>query len=119
MDREPNLLNWIEPTSAILSFSYRTTNNLNAANDCVSIRVSNNGGGSYTNLQTFCGIVAGAVSYDITAYIASNTRIRLIVTSSLEANEYFYVDNIKIGDGGLPISGHWEFRTNMSGSARR
>ena len=104
-------------SSATLSFSYRTVGNLEP-NDCVRIDVSGNGGGSYTTLQTFCNDNPGgtAVSYNISAYIASNTRIRFYVSNTdLASNEFFRFDNVMIGDdGGPPTAGHWEFRMDMS-----
>ena len=49
--------------------------------DQVTVAVSANGGGSYTTLEVFSNDSTGSRSYDITPYIANNTRIRFSVAN--------------------------------------
>jgi hypothetical protein len=90
-------------TSAVLSFDYQTHAGVDA-DDAVVAEVSANGGASYTVLETFTGIVGavtGSRSYDISAYISSQTTIRFRVSNLYGgADETFKVDNVMIvGEG--------------------
>lgn len=115
IEREVDLsLSGLNLTYAYLTFSYRTSANLNN-NDCVSVYVSNNGGAVWSQLQEFCGTQTTSkfVTLDITSYISSITRIRFAVTNQLKKNEYYYFDNVEIHDGGPLTPGHWELRVDM------
>ena len=118
VDLSPTGLNL---TNAYLTFSYSTSNNLDSS-DCVKVQVSGNGGSSWTDLHTYCNDNSETVTDDITSFIANNTRIRFIVTGELSNTrtnrEYFYVDNVQIGDngGGPATPGHWELRVEMDGN---
>jgi hypothetical protein len=72
----------------------------------VVIEVSNNGGSSYTVLETITGIVGATTatrSYNISSYIASNTRVRFRVTNAYGvSDEYFKVDTIRIDGACTP-----------------
>lgn len=97
---------------AYLSFSFRTSNNLEDA-DVVTVRVSSNGGGAWTTLETFINDSTGTREYDITSFIANNTRVQF-VTNGLNSTEFFFVDNLQIHDGGAITAGHWELRIDES-----
>lgn len=100
--------------AAYLSFDYRTSNNLES-DDEISVEVSGNGGGSWTTLETFVNDSSGSRTYDITAFIANNTRVRFIVEDEYDGtNEFFFVDNLEIHDGGAVTAGHWELRVDSS-----
>lgn len=114
IQREADLLGTpgLNLSSAYLSFSYRTSNNVED-NDEISIQVSGNGGGSWTTLETFSNDSSGTRNYNITAYIANNTRIRFLLEDGYSGSEFFYVDNLQISDGGPLTPGHWELRVDM------
>lgn len=96
---------------AFLTFDYRTSNNLENG-DQISVQVSGNGGGSWTTLETFSNDSSGSRSYDITGFIANNTRVRFLLVGGYNGAEFFYVDNLEISDGPV-TAGHWELRVNM------
>jgi len=103
---------------AYLSFSFTTSGNLDAT-DQVAVDVSSNGGTSYTTLETFSDDGTGTRNYDITGFIANNTRVRFRVVDGFGGNggtEFFFVDNVQIHDGGAITAGHWELRVDMSGA---
>lgn len=100
-------------TAAYLTFDYRTSNNLENG-DQISVQVSGNGGGSWTTLQTFSNDSSGSPSYDISAFIANNTRIRFLLAGGFGGTEFFFVDNVQITDGPL-TAGHWELRVLNTG----
>lgn len=110
--REANLVG-MSLTTATLTFDYRTSNTLDASDD-VLVQISNNGGGSYTTLETFTNDSAGARSYPITAFIATNTRVRFLLNGLSTSDEFFFVDNLQITDDGAPLAGHWELRVAQS-----
>src|SRR5215210_5672750 len=102
-------------STATFSFNFRMTGV--DAGDVLQVQVSANGGGSWTNLETFTGLVAAATrSYTITTSIATNTRIRFIAGSGYGNNDFFFVDNLQIQETGID-AGHWELRVDMSGAA--
>jgi hypothetical protein len=113
IEREANLNGM---TSATLSFVYRRVG-LDNANDYVAIEASANGGGAWTELARFAGPTndAGytAVSYNLTPYIATNTRIRFRSPATLGNNDLVYFDNVDISFSG-PVAGHWELRVDQS-----
>lgn len=96
---------------AYLTFNYTTSGNLQNA-DQVSVQISGNGGGSYTPLETFSNDSTGTRSYDITGFIANNTRVRFLTVGGLGAGEFFFFDNVQISDGPI-TAGHWELRVDM------
>ncbi|MFL6244478.1 MAG: C25 family cysteine peptidase [Thermoanaerobaculia bacterium] len=97
---------------AYLRFDYTTSANLEAS-DQVSVQISNNGGASYTTLETFSDDSTGTRSYDITAFIANNTRVRFLVAGGLGGTEFFFFDNVQISDGPI-TAGHWELQVDMA-----
>jgi len=83
-------------TTATLSFDYRTSDTVEAG-DRVQVQVSDDGGSSWTTLETFESEVSGSASYDISAYASVNTTVRFRVEHYFGGDgEYFYVDNVQI-----------------------
>ncbi|HKR64161.1 MAG TPA: C25 family cysteine peptidase [Thermoanaerobaculia bacterium] len=98
---------------AFLTFSYRTSNTLEAT-DTVTLEVSNNGGTSWTTLETFADDSTGNRSYDVTSFIANNTRFRFTVSGGYTAaDEFFFVDDFQVSDGPI-TAGHWELRIDQT-----
>lgn len=115
IQREVDLLGspGLNLASAYLSFDFSTSNNLEDSDD-ISVQVSGNGGGSWTTLEQFSNDGSGSRSYDITGFIANNTRIRFIFVSGYDAGtEFFFVDDLQITDG-VKTAGHWELRVDQS-----
>lgn len=102
---------------AYLTYSYRTSGNLDDP-DTVTVQVSGNGGGSWTTLVTYANDVSGTASFDISSFIANNTQIRFVVANGeFDDNggtEFFYIDNVEIADGAAPAAGHWELQVDMT-----
>jgi hypothetical protein len=101
-------------TNAIFSFSFSTSNA--AAGDSMFVQVSNNGGTTWTTLDTFTGAFTTAQSraYNITADIATNTAIRFMRnTGYTTASHTFNVDAVQIKNDSLP-AGHWEVRLDQT-----
>lgn len=113
VEREANLNGM---TSVTLTFVYRRSG-LDNANDYVAIEASGNGGGAWTELARFAGPTndAGytAVSYNLTPYIATNTRIRFRSPATMGNNDLVFFDNVEISFSG-PVAGHWELRVDQS-----
>lgn len=102
-------------TSATLSFNFRTTGT--EATDQMAVQVSGNGGTTWTTLETFTGSFASSSrSYDISSFIASNTRVRFLEIGGYGNNDFFFVDNLQIKEGTIR-PGHWELRVDLSASA--
>ncbi len=83
-------------SAATFSFAYTSTL---AGSRVIEAQVSANGGSSYTTLATFNASTntgSGTKSYDIGAYMASNTRIRFIVAAGGSAVENVRFDNVQI-----------------------
>ncbi len=116
INREADLLGTpgLNLSVAYLSFAYRTSSNLEDS-DQVTVQVSSNGGTSWTSLETFSNDSSGTRQYDITSFIANNTRVRFLTTDGgLTGTEFFFFDNVQIHDGGAVTAGHWELRIDMS-----
>jgi hypothetical protein len=85
---------------AILRFTFQVTDL--EAGELAFVDVSNNGGTTWTQLASFTdnnsgGTVSGSSSADITAFIASNTRVRFRNNSwSGSSSDQFSADNIQI-----------------------
>ena len=82
--------------SATLSFSYLRTAGGNGGN--INVEVSNNGGTSWTTLQTYAmnGSDASHIpqSFDITVFIAANTQVQFVRSGNVK--RFLLVDNIDI-----------------------
>ena len=100
--------------SAILSFTYSSTL---SGGDNVVVRISNNGGTSYTNLPggAFTSSGSGTFNLDISAYISSNTRIQFYVAGAGNKNDLL-VDNVQISYT-LPNTGGTTGYSSASDSA--
>ncbi len=94
--REVNLLG---ATIATLNFDWRTSNGVDTS-DSVIVEISPNGGTSWTELENFTGLSgnnSGSRSFDITAFAAVNTQIRIRVNNLYGfPNEFFRLDFIEI-----------------------
>jgi hypothetical protein len=109
IEREANLTGF---TTATLTFDFVTSGV--DAGDVMRVEVSNNGGGSWTALESFTGpFAASSRSYNITSSIAANTRVRFISTLGYGNSDFFFVDNLQIKDS-VVAPGHWEVRVDMS-----
>jgi hypothetical protein len=98
-------------TGATFSFNLRTQGV--EVNDQYRVEVSSNGGGAWTTLETFTGTIAATTrSYDISAFRATNTRIRFIHVLGYTNNDFLFVDNVRIQDTRI-TPGHWELRVDM------
>lgn len=94
-----------------------------SSGDSIAFEVSSDGGATYTLLEEFAdisGAVSGSRSYDVTEFIATNTRFRFHITMRYAAaNEYFEVDNFEVrgttsANGADPAAGHWLLKVDMS-----
>ncbi|MCK5385838.1 MAG: hypothetical protein KAJ39_01545, partial [Gammaproteobacteria bacterium] len=98
VQREVNLSG---ATVATLTFDYRSES-LDRGNEYVNLEISSDGGASWTELIRFRGPQDDASyqsqlpGYDITSYISTNTRIRLIGSANLDNADAVYFDNIEI-----------------------
>ena len=84
---------------ATLRVDYRREG-LDNANDFITVEMSNNGGGSWTEIGRLEGPATDAtyqtISYDISAYISTDTRLRFVTSSTLANGDVVYYDNIGI-----------------------
>jgi peptidase C25-like protein len=99
---------------AFFSFSFRLSGLGNG--ETLAVQVSSNGGTSYTTLETLDKNSTGTTrDYNITSSIASNTRVRFLVSGGFTNNNRFiFFDNVRIHDGGALTAGHWELRVDES-----
>ena len=82
-------------TTATLTFDVDNQNLSN--NDTVRVEVSGNGGGTWTTLKDYTSANQGTASenFDISAYIASDTQVRIFVIDG-GSNKTIKFDNIQI-----------------------
>lgn len=85
--------------AATFGFEYRR-DGFDNANDYVMAQVSSNGGSSWTELDRLGGEGTDtsyvSKSYDISAHITPNTRVRFLTSPNLGSGDELYVDNIQI-----------------------
>ena len=84
-------------TQATLTFDYRVDDDIGGGGT-TRIEISDNGGSTWTTLQTYdLNVFAGwtSQSFDISAYIAADTQVRLIGTGN-NNNVFFYADDVQI-----------------------
>lgn len=86
-------------STATLVFDYRRRSFENSA-DYVTVEVSPDGGGAWVELDRLRGpandaayLVAG---YDISAFMAADSRIRFLTSPTLGAFDELYIDNVEI-----------------------
>ena len=109
-------------SSATLSFVYRR--GVNQGNQTVVLAISNNGGSSWTSLQSYfmnsSNTSAVSASFDISAYTASNTQIRFLASGN-NAVIGMYIDNINISYqpacSPTPVIDHHFDELNWNGTA--
>ena len=117
--------------AAVVTFDYSTgtgvdlISNGNDSGDSFSFDVSSNGGTTWVTLDEFgnlSGAQTGLAAYDISNYLASNTRVRLRITNRYAGtNETVDIDNFQIravttANGASPDAGHWQLEVDMSGT---
>ncbi len=82
--------------SATLSFSYRRGVGGNGGS--ITVQASNNGGTSWTTLQTYnmnsTDVSQVPQTFDLTAYIAPNAQVRFVRTGNVK--RLYYADNVEI-----------------------
>lgn len=124
IERELNLSGY---TSATMSFSFSVPS-INEKDDIVIVEASADGGATWTVIDDITGGIHGVAhsstrNYDITDFIASNTRIRfrvgyLLAGGSVATSERIEIDNFEIrataNAAAAPRSGHWEVRVDVS-----
>ncbi len=111
LERELNLNNYID---AFITVDLDTSGNLENG-DRFDISASDDGGASYTILNSFSNDFSGSYSYDLSPYMASNTRIRLRIENGYGGGgESISIDNISIT--GLRNCGPDHFRIIHDGS---
>lgn len=117
-------VNLSSATAATLSFNYRTAVGVDP-DDAVVVEVSNNGGSTYSVLETFTGFsgeVISSRSYNISTYLANTTTIRFRVSNNYGAvDEYFYADNVQVefvqssaASLATGLAGYWNFDVNAN-----
>jgi hypothetical protein len=108
--------------TATLSFDFRTGTGVEAFEDSVVAEVSNDGGSSWSVLETFdgyAGAVSGSRAFDISGFAAVDTQIRFRVAAAYGGpDEFFYVDNVQVTYGDVlaaPNTGSAIWAENGSG----
>jgi hypothetical protein len=87
--------------SATLNFTY-WRDALDDANDYVTVQVSSNGGGSWTELGRFEGPATDpeespqSASYDISSFMGPSTQIQFLSSPDLGALDAVYFDDVEI-----------------------
>jgi hypothetical protein len=100
-------------SSATFTYDWTTSGGLEAG-DTLTVQASANGGGSWTTLTTHSDDGTATDSFNLTPYIAANTRIRFSI-NGLGSNDYFFIDNVQIAGSGAIAAGHWELDVNTDG----
>jgi len=100
--------------TATLTFDYDTSAPVEG-DDAIIVEISSNGGTSYTQLDRFQGEVSGSASYDISADISSQLRIRFRFPPEGNngaccygvSDEFFYVDNFEVEACRISVVDHY------------
>ncbi len=111
LEREVNLSGHAQ---ARFMFDLTTSGNLENGDQLV-VQVSDNGGGAWTTLETFSNDQTVSRNYDISAFVATNTRVRFVANGPT-GPEFFFLDNVRVDDGGAITAGHWEVRVFQTGN---
>ena len=98
-------------TNAVLSMDYRR-DGLDDANDYVAVYASSNAGGAWTELFRLEGAGTDgsyvSTNHDITAYIGTNTAVRLLCSGTMGMDDYVWFDNVRIDYAGpYGTNGTW------------
>jgi uncharacterized repeat protein (TIGR01451 family) len=83
-------------TNALLSFDWETVSL--DANEYLDVQIATNSAGPFTQLAQLGGTASGSTNIDITAYISSETTIRMEASpgsGNWESDDYAYLDNIQ------------------------
>ena len=86
--------------SATLSFDFN--NALASGNPAIQARISADGGTTYSTLATFTRSLntgSGSMSFDISAYASSSTRVQFLVSGNAGGPIYLALDNVRITAG--------------------
>ena len=107
-------------TSATLSFDWAMLQT--EAGDTVSLEISTDGGLSWITLDSYVGPLNHSsmqtASYDISAHIDNDTRIKFETVSGFSANDKFFIDNVRIDiDSGPPPINNAPTATNLSSTS--
>lgn len=118
-------------SAAILSFDYTSGAGVDIisngfdSGDSFAVEASSDGGATWQIVDEFGDLNAvqtGTARYDLTGFIAANTRVRLRITNRYAgANEFVDIDNLQIrasatANGPAPAAGHWQLEVDMSGT---
>ncbi|QEG40277.1 DUF4347 domain-containing protein [Roseimaritima ulvae] len=101
-----------DASSATLSFDYYS--NLPSGNPDIQVRVSGNGGTNYVTLASFTSSTngqSGTLSYDISSYLSSNTRIQFYVNSNAGGSTYVTFDDVQVVASDQNAGGSTAFST--------
>ncbi|MEM8932102.1 MAG: hypothetical protein AAGE94_13060, partial [Acidobacteriota bacterium] len=124
IERELDLTGYV---AARMSFDYTVSNNNIEDDDALAIEMSSDGGTTWTVIDDFSGeetTYSGTMSYDISEFISSQTRVRFRVENLFAGSaEDVFIDNFEIraqtATPAAPDSGHWEVRVDVSTDALR
>ena len=94
----------------MLSFDY-ARDRLDSDSDYVTLEISGDGGGTWTELDRFAGpatdTAAQSVTYDISDHATSNhTVIRFLSSPSLGSSDSVFIDSVAIGGNDQVHGGH-------------
>ena len=99
---EPSLARRVDlsqAASAVFSFDYHTTASVDV-DDAIVAEVSNDGGGTYTPLRIYTGLLGevwGNAHYDISSFMSANTLLRFRVVNAFGGlEESFIIDNVQV-----------------------
>lgn len=103
-------------TALTLSFDFQMLGGVDPA-DSATVEISDNGGSSWTTLETFTGFSnndSGSRSYDITAYAAANMQIRFAISPDSggdccydDGGERIEIDNLEINTCNTATTDHF------------
>jgi serine protease AprX len=82
-----------------IQLSFYRDNKITSGSGAVALEISSNGGSTWTTLRTYSSssyLGSAVETFDISAYAATDTRIRFSVTSAQSSTYYAYFDDIQI-----------------------
>lgn len=92
-------LSFYPGATARLTFDFWTLN-VDGAGKSIKVDISPDGGTTWTTLETFSGSTPSSTprTYDVTQYMATNTRLRIISNAgytTVAPQDFFFIDNIR------------------------